>query len=149
MPKTLWVGYKSNNAFVTNPIAGPAKCFYIGIIQCIGKCRRRIMDIGFVNSPVEPRIFAVLVVVIFVELPGVVGRVADDDKDVGGLLALHPLAVFGAKEVKTGLWLLGQLKGIDQTDAVKGRIVAGQLVIAVFNVHGGNVVGQQHHFVAM
>ena len=40
---------------------------------------------------VHYRIFAVLVVVVFVDLPGVVGRIADNDEDGGFLLALYPL----------------------------------------------------------
>lgn len=40
--------------------------------------------VGFADPAVERGIFAVFVVVILVELPGVIGRVVDDDKDCRG-----------------------------------------------------------------
>jgi hypothetical protein len=76
---------------------------------------------------------------------GVVGWVAQDDEDGRRLLLLDALGVGLGKERE--LRPLGQLKGVHQADAFEGLVTAGQLVILVLDIHGGDVVGQQHDLV--
>ena len=64
-------------------------------------------------------------------------------------MPLHPLGVLGVEKTEFCLRLLRGLKGVHEADASNGFVVAGLLEVGVLDVHGGDVVGQQHHFVAV
>ena len=77
------------------------------------------------------------------------GRVAEDDEDGGGFLALHALGVLGVEEVELGLRFLRPLEGVHEADAGEGFVAADLLVEGVLDVHRRHVVGEQHHFVTV
>ena len=90
---------------------------------------------------IPPRNFTV----VFVLLPHVIGRVADNDRD-GALLALaDALRVLLAEHRQ--LLRLGQVQRVGEADAVEGLILAHDLVVGVFDVQRGDVVRQQHDLV--
>ena len=60
----------------------------------------RFLTIGLGNALVYLGVLAVLIVVIFVHLPGVVGRVTDNHADLAAILALDPRNVFFADRAK-------------------------------------------------
>jgi len=78
-------------------VAGPADGLdvHIAIRQFYGGLG--VSGVGFGDPGVDHRIFAVLVIVVFIELLGVIGRVADDDEDGGLALALDAFQVWRAK----------------------------------------------------
>ena len=72
-------------------------------------------DVSFLDSLVDLRIFAVLVVLVLVELVGVVRRVADDDADLAAVLAADApdvVVAHGAKQVVHVAAVLAQRVGV-------------------------------------
>ena len=98
---------------------------------------------------IQHRIFAVLVVVVFVHLPRVIRRIAENHEDRRGLLGFHPLRVFRRHEIELLLLRVCQLERVHEADAGKRRVAAGARVIFVFDVHGRDVIRQQHDLVAV
>ena len=141
------VGHESDNPVVANSICCPSDRLYI----CIGKfvlVRRFGRFCVCLRDPlVYHRVFTVLVIVVLVDLPHVVGRIADHHEHGRLPLALDALRVLGRKH--RHLPVLGQLEGVDEADAREGLINAGGVVVLVLNVHAGDVVGQQHDLVAV
>ena len=63
-----------------------------------------MLDVGFLDPLVYRGILAVLVVLVLVELVRVVGRIADDDGYLFGVLPLDPFGVLGADGEKAVLF---------------------------------------------
>ena len=53
------------------------------------------------------------------------------------------------KNVEFALLLLGRFKRVHETDALERLVAAGGLPEGVLDVHRGDVIGQEHHFVAV
>ena len=91
---------KCHNSLIFNPISRPAKCLNAGVGKFIFISRFRVFGISFrhplINSS-HLAIFAVFVIVIFIFLSDIIGRVANDHKNGGILLLLDPLGIFGSK----------------------------------------------------
>ncbi len=128
-------------------VCGPAHGFDVHIRQRVFVRRRRIARVGRLNLAINHLVSAVLVVIVFIDLPHIVGRIPQDHENRGRLLAFDALRVFFGKQRK--LPVFGQLKGIHETDARKSAILPGQGVIFLLDVHGRDVIGQQHDLVTV
>ena len=53
------------------------------------------------------------------------------------------------KMSNVALFLLGRLKGIDEANALERLVASGRLPKGVLDVHRGDVVGQEHQFIAV
>ena len=87
------VGDESQHAVVAQAVARPAEKARIHVVE-FGLLRVAFGDVGVLDALVDFGIFAVLVVVVFVGLIGVVRRVADDDADAFAVLAFDACNVF-------------------------------------------------------
>ena len=90
------------------------------------------VKISVLDALIDLRVFAVLVVFVFVELVGVVGRVADDDADALGVLVADALDVDVADRaeevVHVALVLpqaVGVVEGVDEAEIGEFLVVAG------------------------
>ncbi len=92
---------------------------------------------------------AIFIIVIFVGLPGIIRWIADDDEKIRSFLPGDAMYILRNRKSKTVLATFRQFKSIDQANAFKGLIFTGHLIIGVFNIHAGDVVRQQHDFIAM
>ena len=77
----------------------------------------------------------------------VVRRIADDDEHRCGFLILDALRIRLREEHR--LLRFRQIERIDEADALKRHISPYRLVKLMFNVETSDVVGQQHHLVAV
>ena len=92
-------------------------------------------------------IFAVLVVVVLVDLAHVVRRIADDDRDRRLLLPLDALGVLLGHEAELPLLLFRQIERVHEAQPLERLVLAGPLVVRVLDVQRRDVVRQQHHLV--
>ena len=148
------VVHEGDDAGVTDAVGGPADGLHVGIGELAQERGARVGAIGAGHAGVEFRVFAIFVVVVFVELSGVVGRVAEADEDGCLALALDALRICLTNPFKAHLHaparvFLGGLESIHQADALEGPILAGGLEVFVFDVHRSHVVREQHHLVAV
>lgn len=101
------------------------------------------------NAPVNHRIFSVFVVVVFVRLSGVVRRIGNHDADGRFFLSADAFGILLVEEAEFILIGFRSLKCVHQTNAFKRFILSSGLVISVLDVHRGDVIREQHDFVAM
>ena len=113
-------------------------------------------DVGLLDALVDLRVFAVLVVVVFVGLVGVVRRVADDDADLAAVLALDARDVLfadAAEQVVRDAVRRGvQAHVVQRVDEAQVRellVLAGDRGVGGFDVQVGHVVRQDRHFVGV
>ena len=78
----------------------------------------------------------------------VIGRVADNDEHIRRFLSLYPFRVFLC-ENNMLLLSFKQFKRIRERNPIKGSICPSALEELMLNVQTGDVVGQEHHLVAM
>ena len=78
-------------------------------------------------------ILAVFVVVVLVDLPGVVGWIADNHKHIRLPLFFNALGVLGCEQRQ--LSSFREFKPINEAEALKRMIDARRLIKFVFNVH--------------
>ena len=81
------VSDKCQHAVFIQPVTGPAEEARIHVVE-LGLLRCALGDVGLLDAFVDVGVFAVFVVVVFIRLVGVVGRVADDDADLAAVLPL-------------------------------------------------------------
>ncbi len=106
-----------------------------------------ICGVGFGNPSFHHGIPSVLVVVVFVGLPSVIGRVANNHEDARILLPFDSNRIGFSKQVH--LFRFRRLECIHKTDALECLVFPGRLVILVLDVHAGDVIRQQHDFVGV
>ena len=98
------VGDKGDNAVLIHAIRGPADKARIHVVH-FGLLRAALFDVSVLDPAVHaagfflaiPKVFTILVVVVFVHLVGIVRRIADDDRDFTLVLAFDAFQVFRAE----------------------------------------------------
>ena len=119
-------------------------------------------DVGLADAPVNLGVLPVLVVVVFVLLVGVVGRVADDDADRLFVLLLDadPVLLGQAAQVEGALASYGTagrslllpvqvVQRVHEAQVGELQVAARPLLVGVLDVQVGDVVGQDGHFVGV
>jgi hypothetical protein len=142
------IGEKSNDPFRSYSICGPTDGLDIRVIIFAHQGGLGSLGIGFFDPLVHNLILAILVVVIFVYLTSVVRRIAENNEYGGFFLLFNSFEILLHKKGTIRL-AFGQLEGVHQAEACKGFIMAGEVVILVLEVHGGDVVRQEHDFVGV
>ena len=84
------VGHKADDPIVLDPVGRPPERPEIRVVQGSSRCGVSPSGVGVSDALVERLVALVLVVVVLAGLPYRIRRVADDDPDVLGLLALPP-----------------------------------------------------------
>jgi len=87
------VGDVREHSLLAEPIRSPAKGLDVRVAQTVDEGGAGGLRVRLRHARVHDRIFAVLVAVVLVDLPGVVRRVADDDEDRRPSLGLDALSV--------------------------------------------------------
>ena len=156
------VGNKRNNAASVEPIHCPTVKPRVHIIH-LGLLRRALLDERILDPLVDVGVFAVLVIVIFVHLVGVVRRVADNDRYLLFVLALYPRSILGGqrKEVaRAAVFLhiarrqrmvecLGIVERIGKAEALKLLVPAHLLFVGVFYIQIGDIIRQYRYLVGV
>src|SRR5680860_580971 len=89
------VGYQCDYTIYREPITCPTKESTVHVVS-FGLLRGAGRDVRVLDALVDGRVLAVLVVFVFVQLIGVIRRIADDDTDPLIVLALDACDVFFA-----------------------------------------------------
>ena len=79
-------------------------------------------------------------------MPNVIRWISDHHHDWRVFFALDPFSVLFDEQGE--LLALSQFEGIGKTNALEWLVLAHFVIVFVFDVERGNVVGQQHDFVA-
>src|ERR1039458_2542197 len=87
--KKAAVGDERNNPLIADSVGSPPEGFDVGVAQAVLKSCPRIRAVGLSYTLVNHWVFSVLVVVVFIRLPRVVRRVADDNEDRRFFLPPH------------------------------------------------------------
>src|SRR5205807_7293875 len=88
------VGNKADNAVsASQAIRGPTEEFDIGVIELVLERRGGVLGIRLSNAAINCVVLAILVVVIFVELPDVVRWIADYHRNRSSFLAINTICV--------------------------------------------------------
>ena len=95
---------------------------------CVG-----IVSVSILNQFVHHLIFPIFVVVVFVDLPIVIGWVANNHEHRRFLLFPNALGIL--RREKHQLWIFYCLKCINKTNALKGFIAACCIVKMMLDIH--------------
>ena len=139
-----------HNTRLAESIAAPADSSDVAVIEIPQIGGVGLLRIGDPDSLVQSCVRHVLRVVVLALLTGRVRRIADDDPDVGPLLAFAPISVVLHVERQFVVAFV-QGEGVGQADAgIREVIVAsGDRMEDGLDVDGGDVVGEQHDFVGV
>ena len=99
------------------------------------------LGVSFSHARIHRRILPILVVIVLVDLPDVIGWIADDDEHRRCLLLLHALRIIRREQLR--LSALRQIERIHEADAFKRPVSLGGDVKFVFNVERCDVIGQE------
>ena len=140
------IGDKHEHAVLAvEPVNRPPKKAHVHVVELHFVSSLAIFGVRLADAAIDLRVFAVLVVVVFVDLAHVVGRIADDDRHRALELALHALAVLLAEH---GQLLADiEVERIHKAQPLKGCPLAATLVVGGLDIERGDVVRHQHHFV--
>ena len=149
------VGDKGQNAVFIEPVAGPAEKAGVHVVQ-LGFLRRTLKNIGLLDTGINLRVHPVFIVVVFIGLVGVVGRVANDDADAAAVLALDAGDVFfthAAKQVGAHAFGCGVqahvVQRVNKAQVGKLFVAASQCGKGRLNVQIRHVIRQDGHFVGV
>ena len=147
------VGDKSQHAVLAQAVARPAEEARVHVVE-LGLLRGARVDVGVFDALVYAWVFAVLVVVVFVGLVGVVRWVADNHADALAVLPLDArdvLLAHAAENIRrrsgSGGVQTDVIQRIDKTQIGKFFVVAGDRGVGGLDVQVGDVVGQDRHLV--
>ena len=113
-----------------------------------------MFDVSVFDSFINFGVFAVFIVLVFVELVGVVRRVANDNGDVAFVLPFDAFAVFirQAKQSPSGAhnrFKTHVVQGVYKENVLKRFVLPRLLFVGVLNVEVGDVIRQNRHFIAV
>ena len=143
------VGYQSNYPLRADAVRSPSKRLYIHVRQCILVPCSGVLRISRTDAAIQLAILSVAVIVIFVHLPRVVWRITNNHENRRLLLPLDALGIFRGHEAERCLLRLGQLERIHQANPRKRPVLISTVEVRVLDVQTGNVIRQQHDFVAV
>ena len=115
------VGNEANDAVPpVEPIHRPAEELHVHVGKGVLIRGLRVLGVGLAHPAVDDLVLAVLVVVVLVELPGVVRRVADNDRDRRFRLARRTRATFSSvMNAERALLPLRQLERVDEAQPLE------------------------------
>src|ERR1051326_8808915 len=128
------VCHERDDAFTADAVGGPADRLHVRIRESVLVCGAGALRVSRGYASNKHLIFAILVVIVLVQLPSVVRRGADDDEDTNLRLALNALSILRRHEGQRRLPALGQLERVNEADTGERLIPAGQFKILVFDV---------------
>lgn len=101
------IGDEGLHALVAHPVRGPTEKPPVHVVE-LGFLRRALLDAGALDALVDAAIFAVLAILAFVLLVGVIGRATDDDRNFPPVLPLDALDVFYRQRPKKVFLITGK-----------------------------------------
>ena len=118
--------------------------------------RGALGNVSLLDARINLRVFAVFVVVVFIRLVGVVRRVANDDTDLAGVLALDAGHIFFTDAAKQlGRGAPGRsvqthvVQRVHKTQAGKFLVLASDGRIGGLNVQVGHVIRQDGNLIGV
>ena len=149
------IGDHAQNTIAVQAIRGPAEKAGVHIVE-FGLLRRRLFDVGFLDALIYALIGTVLVVVVFVLLIGVIGRIADNYADRALVLSFDARHVFircPAQQIVLVTRMEAErrhiIERIDKAQAGEFGELAGDGRIGGFDIQIGDIVGQDGHLVGV
>src|SRR5581483_5521168 len=143
------IGHKCHDPLFADAVRCPAYCLYIWVIDRDGKTCLGIFPVRGRYFGIQRAIFSIFVVIVFVHLPGVIRRIAQNDKNRRFFLSPHAYCIFGGHKSERWLLWLSKLECVHKTDSRKWLVLTYALQIFVFDIHAGKIVRQKHDLIAV